>query len=168
MHAYERTTVMTDRLAFRTIAPEVQRGFTQAGRDAIAGGLEPRLKHLTDIRASQMNGCAFCLDLHVNEWKEGGDAEERLHFVAVWREAGDIFSPREKAALAWTEAVTDLIGQDHVPDDVYEHVRQHFTDKELIHLTASIAAINAHNRMNIAFRTPVGATRKPKPAAAHV
>ncbi len=158
---------MNDRVAFRAIAPEVQRGFSQAGRDALAGGLDPRLKHLTDIRASQMNGCAFCLDLHVNEWKEGGDAQERLHFVAVWREAGDIFSPREQAALAWTEAVTDLIGQDHVPDDVYDLARAHFTDKELIHLTASIAAINAHNRMNIAFRTPVGATRKPQPAPAH-
>jgi len=153
---------MTKRLAFRTIVPEAQRGFTQAGRDAVAGGLDVRLKHLTDIRASQMNGCAFCLDLHVNEWKDGGDAEERLHFVAVWREAGDIFSPRERAALAWTEAVTDLIGQGHVPDDVYELVSQHFADKELINLTASIAAINAHNRMNIAFRTPVGATRNPK------
>jgi AhpD family alkylhydroperoxidase len=154
---------MKDRLAFRTIAPEVQRGFSQAGRDAVAGGLDPRLKHLTDIRASQMNGCAFCLDLHVHEWKEAGDAEERLHFVAVWREAGGIFSAREQAALAWTEALTNLTGDDRVPDDVYERACLHFADKELIMLTASIAAINAHNRMNIAFRTPVGSTRVPKP-----
>jgi AhpD family alkylhydroperoxidase len=158
---------MTHRIAFRTIAPQIQRGFSQAGRDAVAGGLEPHLKHLTDIRASQMNGCAFCLDLHVNEWKEGGDAEAVLHFVAVWREAGDMFSPREQAALAWTEAVTDLIGQGHVPDDVYDLARQHFSETELIHLTASIAAINAHNRMNLAFRTPIGDTRKAAPAAAH-
>jgi AhpD family alkylhydroperoxidase len=154
---------MHQRLQFRAIAPQAQRGFTQAGHDAVAAGLEPRLKHLVDIRASQMNGCAFCLDLHVAEWKEIGESEERLHFVAVWREAGDIFSPRERAALEWTEAVTDLMGSG-VPDDVYDRVREYFADEELIHLTVAIAAINAHNRMNIAFRTPVGATRKAVPA----
>jgi AhpD family alkylhydroperoxidase len=150
---------MQQRVQFRSIASDAQRGFVQAGRDALAGGLEEKIKHLIDIRASQMNGCAFCLDLHVIEWKRIGDAEERLHFVAVWREAGDTFSGRERAALEWTEAVTDLMGSG-VPDDVYDRVREHFSDKELVYLTAAIATINAHNRMNIAFRTPVGATRK--------
>lgn len=157
---------MHHRLQFRAIAPEAQRGFSQAGRDAVTGGLEPRIKHLVDIRASQMNGCAFCLDLHVAEWKEIGESEERLHFVAVWREAGDIFSARERAALAWTEAVTDLMGTG-VPDDVYDLVREHFSDQELVYLTVAIATINAHNRMNVAFRTPVGSTRKAPPVSAH-
>jgi AhpD family alkylhydroperoxidase len=150
---------MSGRIAFRSIAPEAQRGFSQAGRDAVAGGIEPRIKHLIDIRASQMNGCAFCLDLHVAEWKDLGEGEERLHFVAVWREAGDIFSPRERAALAWTEVVTDLMGSG-ITDDAYDEVRQHFSEQELVYLTVAIAAINAHNRMNVAFRTPVGSTRK--------
>jgi len=150
---------MSKRLAFRAIAPEATRGFSQAGRDATAAGLDPLLKQLIDVRASQMNGCAFCLDLHVTEWKVLGESEDRLHFVAVWREAGDIFSPRERAALEWTEAVTDVM-RTGIPDEAYELVRQHFSEQELVQLTVAIAAINAHNRMNVAFRTPVGATRK--------
>jgi AhpD family alkylhydroperoxidase len=156
---------MHQRLQFRSIAPSAQRGLSQAGRDVLTGGLDPRIKHLVDIRASQMNGCAFCLDLHVAQWKEIGESEERLHFVAVWREAGDIFSAREQAALAWTEAVTNLMGTG-VPDDAYDLVREHFPEQELVHLTLAIATINAHNRMNVAFRTPVGATRKATPTPA--
>src|SRR5215469_6273349 len=150
---------MSNRVQFRAIAPEVTRGFSQAGRDAVVGGLDLHLKHLIDIRASQMNGCAFCLDLHVHEWKELGDSEDRLHFIAVWREAGDIFSPREQAALEWTEAVTDVM-RTSIPDETYDLVRKQFSEQELVQLTVAIAAINAHNRMNVAFRTPVGATRK--------
>jgi AhpD family alkylhydroperoxidase len=150
---------MTQRLAFRSILPDVTRGFSQAGRDAQAAGLEPRLKHLIDVRASQMNGCAFCLDLHVEEWKHLGEPEEKLHFIAVWREAGDVFTAKERAGLEWTEAVTDVIGSG-IPDDVYARVREQFSDEELIALTVAISAINAHNRMNLAFRTPVGAMRK--------
>lgn len=154
---------MSQRLDFRAIAPQATRGFSQAGRDAAAAGLDPALKQLVDIRASQMNGCAFCLDLHVHEWKELGNPEDRLHFVAVWREAGEIFTPREQAALEWTEAVTDVIASG-VPDEVFDRVRAHFSDEELVYLTTAIATINAHNRMNVAFRTPVGATRKARAA----
>jgi AhpD family alkylhydroperoxidase len=155
---------MSKRLDFRSVAPAAQRGFSQAGRDVLAAGLEPALKQLVDIRASQMNGCAFCLDLHVEEWRAMGEPEGKLHFVAVWREAGNVFTPRERAALAWTEALTDLI-RCGVPDDVYEEVRRHFSEEELVHLSVAIATINAHNRMNVAFRTPVGRTRAGNGAA---
>lgn len=149
---------MQQRIDFRAIDANAQRGFSQAGRDALAGGLDPVIKQLTDIRASQMNGCAFCLDMHVVEWKRMGEDEHRLHLIVAWREAGDMFSARERAALAWTEAITHLEGD--VPDDVFEIARAEFTEKELVYLTVSIAAINAHNRMNVAFRSPVGSTRK--------
>jgi AhpD family alkylhydroperoxidase len=156
---------MNRRLDFRSIAPTAQRGFSQAGHDALAAGLDPAIKHLIDIRASQMNGCAFCLDLHVEEWRAIGEPEGKLHFVAVWREAGDVFTPRERAALAWAEALTDLMGSG-VPDEVYEEVRRHFSDEEVVHLSVAIATINAHNRMNVAFRTPIGRTRAANAARA--
>jgi AhpD family alkylhydroperoxidase len=145
------------RIDMRAVAPDAQRGFRQAGRDAAENGIEPALKHLVDTRASQLNGCAYCLDMHVREAKAIGDTDDRLHMVAVWRET-DVFTPRERAALAWTEAVTNV--QDgHVPDDVYAEVKDHFTPTELIYLTVQIATINAYNRVNIALRTPVGAGR---------
>lgn len=143
------------RVDLRALTPEANRGFRQASRDALANGIDERLKHLVDTRVSQMNGCAFCLEMHVREAKHAGDTDERLHLVTVWRET-DAFSDRERAALAWTEAVTDITNG-HVPDEVYELARKHFSETELVYLTVCIATINAHNRINIAFRTPVGA-----------
>lgn len=144
------------RIDIRAIAPDSQRGFRQAGRDAQENGIEPALKHLIDVRVSQMNGCAFCLEMHVREAKHIGE-DERLHLVAVWQET-DIFSARERAALAWAEALTDI--QDgHVPDDVYEVVKREFQPAEIVYLSVAVANINAHNRVNIALRTPVGAHR---------
>ena len=146
------------RIDIRAVAPDSQRGFRQAGRDAQENGIEPGLKHLIDMRASQINGCAYCLEMHVREAKQLGDTEERLHLVTVWRETA-IFTPRERAALAWTEALTNI--QDgHVPDDVYELVTAQFTPSEIVYLSVQIATINAHNRVNIALRTPVGAGRR--------
>lgn len=156
---------MSARLAFRAIYPQAARGFSQASRDAVAAGLDRRLKSLVDVRASQMNGCAFCLDMHVEEWIELGEDPKKLHLVAAWREAGELFDARERAALEWTEAVTDVM-RSGVPDDVYARVRAQFSDEELVRLTVAIAAINAHNRMNVAFRTPVGAMRAAAPASA--
>jgi AhpD family alkylhydroperoxidase len=145
------------RIDLRAVAPEASRGFRQAGRDALEHGIEPGLKHLIDTRASQLNGCAFCLEMHVREAKHLGETDERLHLVAAWRET-DVFTDRERAALAWTEAVTNI--QDgHAHDDVYALVQQHFTPEEIVYLTVQIATINAHNRVNIALRTPVGAGR---------
>lgn len=146
------------RIDLRSVAPESNRGFREAGRDVLEHGIEPRLKHLIDTRASQLNGCAYCLEMHVREAKEIGESDDRLHLVAVWRET-EVFSERERAALAWTEAVTNI--QDgHAPDDVYALVQQHFSPEEIVYLTVQIAIINAYNRINIALRTPVGAGRR--------
>lgn len=145
------------RIDIRAVAPDSQRGFRQASRDAQDNGIEPALKHLIDTRVSQINGCAFCLEMHVREAKHGGESDDRLHLVAVWPET-DVFTPRERAALAWAEALTNV--QDgHVPDDVYEAVRREFSPAEIVYLSVAVATINAHNRVNIALRTPVGALR---------
>jgi AhpD family alkylhydroperoxidase len=114
-------------------------------------GLERSLLHLIKTRASQINGCAFCLDMHTREAREDGETEERLYVLSAWRETAD-YTERERAALAWTEAVT-RIAHGHVPDDVYEVARQQFTDKELADLTLAVVAINGWNRLSIAFRT---------------
>jgi AhpD family alkylhydroperoxidase len=114
-------------------------------------GLERSLLHLIKTRASQINGCAFCLDMHTREARADGETEDRLYVLSAWRETAD-YTERERAALAWTEAVT-RIADGHVPDDVYEVARQQFTDKELADLTLAVVAINGWNRLSIAFRT---------------
>jgi AhpD family alkylhydroperoxidase len=145
------------RIDLRAVAPDSQRGFRQAGMDARENGIEPKLKHIIDTRVSQMNGCAYCLEMHVREAKAGGESDDRLHLVAAWRET-DIFTPRERAALEWAEALTNI--QDgHVPDEVYNSVQREFTPSEMVYLSVAVATINAHNRVNIALRTPVGASR---------
>src|SRR5262249_50151105 len=112
--------------------------------------LEKPLVELVRLRASQINGCAYCIDLHSADARKAGEDERRLATVSVWRET-PFFSERERAALAWTEAVT-LVSQDHVPDAVWEAVRPHFTDAELVDLTLLISTINAWNRFAISFR----------------
>jgi AhpD family alkylhydroperoxidase len=115
-----------------------------------ASGLEKSLLELVKIRASQINGCAFCLAMHTKDARKLGESDERMHLLGAWREA-PIFSARERAALAWTEAVT-LISEHHVPDEVYEEAKRQFTEKELVDLTAAVVAINGWNRAAIAFR----------------
>lgn len=117
-------------------------------------GIETNLLHLLYFRVSQINGCAFCLDMHAKDLRANGETEQRLYMIAAWRETR-VYTDRERAALAWAEAVTKLTGND-VPDDVYEDARKHFTDTELVDLTLAITTINAFNRINIAFRTPGG------------
>jgi alkylhydroperoxidase family enzyme len=153
-----KVEAMSARADIHALAPEATRGFRQAHHDVLESGLESRLLHLIDVRSSQINGCVFCLDMHTldmhtREAKASGESDERLHLVAAWREAGDVFSAREQAALAWTEAVTE-VARTHVPDNVYEMACKQFLEWELIHLTVAIATINAWNRMNVAFRTP--------------
>jgi AhpD family alkylhydroperoxidase len=114
--------------------------------------LEPALLHLVDLRASQMNGCAFCLAMHWREAKESGVDDDRINGLPAWREA-PWYSARERAALAWTEAVTD-VARTHVPDDVYDEARAAFSERELVDLTLAVATINAWNRFAIAFRSP--------------
>jgi AhpD family alkylhydroperoxidase len=117
-------------------------------------GLETSLITLIQTRASQMNGCAFCLDMHTKDARAEGESEQRLYLLPAWREA-PFYSERERAALEWTEAVT-LVADNHVPDEIYERVRLHFTDEELVNLTLAICTINSWNRLNVAFRTPAG------------
>jgi AhpD family alkylhydroperoxidase len=117
-------------------------------------GLEKSLLHLVDMRASQLNGCAYCLDMHSKDAHALGETEQRLYLLSAWREA-PLYSERERAALLWTEAVT-LVADSHVPDEVYEGARRSFTDDELAYLTLAIIAVNGWNRINIAFRTVPG------------
>jgi len=118
------------------------------------GSLGDRLLDLVNIRASQINGCAFCVDMHNKEAALHGEGELRLHHLAIWPES-TLFSPRERAALAWTEAVTRL-GHDAVPDATFAAAREHFDEASLVELTFAVMTINAWNRMSIAFRNVPG------------
>ncbi len=117
-------------------------------------GLEASLLELTKLRASQINGCAYCIDMHTKDARSRGESEQRLYALNAWRET-PFFTDRERAALAWTEAVT-LVADGHVPDDIYEQVRHQFTEKELVDLTFAIVAINGWNRLAISFRAVPG------------
>jgi AhpD family alkylhydroperoxidase len=114
-------------------------------------GLEESLIKLVEIRASQINGCAFCLHMHTAEARAAGETEERLYLIDAWRES-PLYSDRERAALAWTESVT-LVSETRVPDDVYNELKAHFNEQEQIALTMLVVAINGWNRMNVAFKT---------------
>jgi AhpD family alkylhydroperoxidase len=116
-----------------------------------ASGLDPRLYELVKIRASQINGCAYCLNMHTRDARKLGETEQRLYLLNAWRET-ESFTPKERAALALTEAVT-LVSQTHVPDDVYEEAREHFDEKELAALVMAIVVINGWNRIAITSRT---------------
>ena len=116
--------------------------------------LEKKLLHLIEFRASQINGCAFCLDMHSKDLRHEGETEQRLYLLDAWRES-PFYTDRERAALAWCEAVT-LVTEGHIPDEVFEEARKQFSEEELIDLTLAITTVNAWNRMNIAFRTTPG------------
>jgi AhpD family alkylhydroperoxidase len=117
-------------------------------------GLEPSLLNLVRLRASQINGCAYCLDMHSKDARAAGETEQRLYLLNAWREA-PCYSEHERAALTWTEALTK-ISEDHVPDAVYNSVRELFKEKELADLSLAIVAINGWNRLAISFRAEVG------------
>jgi len=123
-------------------------------------GLEESLLDLIKLRASQINGCAYCLDMHWKDLKSIGEPDHRLYELDAWEETS-FYTDRERAALAWTEAVTK-VAETHVPDAVYEEVRNHFSEKELADLTLAIATINAWNRLNVAARTDAGTYQVPK------
>ena len=126
-------------------------------------GLEHSLLELVKTRASQINGCAYCIDMHTKDARAAGETEQRLYALSVWRET-PFFSGRERAALEWTEALTRITESD-VPDDLYQHVQAHFSDVELANLTLAIVAINGWNRLSIAFRAVPGSYQRK--AAAH-
>jgi len=138
---------------------EGYRAVAQLHRLVADSGLEASLLELVRMRASQINGCAFCLDMHWKDLRALGESEQRLYMLDAWRESPG-YTERERAALAWTEAVT-LIVEGHVPDEVYQTARKQFSEAELANLTLAIAAINCWNRMNISFRTPAGNYRVP-------
>jgi AhpD family alkylhydroperoxidase len=117
-------------------------------------GLETSLLELVRLRASQINGCAFCIDMHTKDARAAGETEQRLYTLSVWHET-PFFSDRERAALEWTENVT-RVGDTHVPDDVYDRARKQFSETELVNLTLAIVAINGWNRIAISFRMPPG------------
>jgi len=125
-------------------------------------GIEPGLLNLIRLRASQINGCAYCIDMHWKDLRAAGETEQRLYGLDAWEES-PYYSDRERAALAWTEAVTN-VQEGHVPDSVYEPVRKLFTEKELADLTLAVTAINSWNRLNIAARTVPGTYQ---PAKSH-
>lgn len=117
-----------------------------------ASGLEPTLQELIKLRVSQVNGCAFCIDMHFREATAKGEKAERLYLLDAWREA-PVYTPRERAALGWAESIT-LVSQTHVPDDVFDEARTHFEETELVNLTLAVVAINGWNRFAIGFRVP--------------
>jgi AhpD family alkylhydroperoxidase len=147
------------RLDYQKLAPGAGMAMFAVERYARESGLETPLLELVRLRASQINGCAYCIDMHTKDARVHGEIEQRLYMLSVWREA-PFFTPRECAALEWTEAVTE-IAKSRAPDDVYERARSEFTETELVNLTMAIVAINGWNRLAIAFRQVAG-TYQPK------
>lgn len=141
---------MKTRMDYRKASPKGAKAMAELHAFLHGCGLDQGLLELVKLRASQINGCAYCIDMHTKKMRAAGEGEQRLHLLSAWEEA-PLYTPRERAALAWTEAVT-LIAQTHAPDAVYDEVRKHFNDQELADLTLAICAINSANRMSIAFR----------------
>jgi len=141
---------MTPRMNFMQAAPDTIKALTALETQIQGSGLEQSLIELVKTRASQINGCAYCINMHTQDARKHGETEQRLYLLNAWREA-PVYSERERAALAWTEAVT-LIADTHAPDDLYQGVRKHFSDAETVNLTMLIGAINAWNRLAISFR----------------
>jgi AhpD family alkylhydroperoxidase len=148
---------MRSRIEYIKAAPELLEALGPLDDYVRNCGLEPSLIDLVLIRASQINGCAYCIDMHTKDARARGETEQRIYELDAWRET-PFYSEREMAALAWTEAVT-LITDGHVPDDVYEEARKWFSEVELVNLTVAVGLINAWNRLSIAFRSVPGRYR---------
>jgi AhpD family alkylhydroperoxidase len=143
---------MQQRIDVTKVSPAAYQAVAALQTYVDRSGLDAKLRDLIKIRVSQINGCAFCLAMHTRDARKTGETDERMHLLAAWREA-PIYSARERAALAWVEAIT-LVSQGHVPDKVFEAVRKQFSEKEIVDLTAAAAAINTWNRIAIALRAP--------------
>ena len=141
---------MKPRMNFYQAAPDTIKALCTLETQVQGSGLEQSLIELVKIRASQLNGCAYCINMHTQDARKRGETEQRLYLLNAWREA-PVYSERERAALAWTEAVT-LISKTHAPDDIYAEVPAQFSEAETVNLTMLIATINAWNRLAIAFR----------------
>lgn len=156
---------MEARINLRKVNPGIVNAMLGLEKQVSKSGLDGKLLDLVRMRASQINGCAYCLDMHSKDARAAGETEQRLYGLSAWREA-PYYSARERAALAWTEALT-LVTQEHVPDEVYEGVRAQFSEDELAHLSLAIVAINGWNRLNVAARTVPGDYVPGHFAAAH-
>jgi AhpD family alkylhydroperoxidase len=158
------TESIEPRIDYRKVAPEAIKAVAAVERYARGSNLEPALLELVRLRASIINGCAYCVDMHSKDARARGESEQRLYAVNVWREA-PFFTPRERAALAWTEAVTK-VNVNQVPDEVYRLAREHFEERELVDLTMAVIAINSWNRLAISFRALAGTYEPAKEHAA--
>jgi len=145
---------MEPRIEYAKVAPGAVQAMQALEGYIRQSGLEPDIFELVRVRASQINGCAFCIDMHTKEARAAGESEQRLYALDVWRET-PFFSEREQAALEWTEAVT-RVSERHVPDEVYERAREQFTEKELVELTMAVVATNGWNRLAISTRAVPG------------
>jgi len=150
----EAKDIMQARINLMHVNPGVIHAMLGLEKQIRQAGFDSKLLDLVRMRASQINGCAYCLDMHSKDARANGETEQRLYGLNAWRES-PYYSSRERAALEWTEAVT-LVSETHVPDDVYERVREQFSEDELAHLSLAVVAINGWNRLNVAARTVPG------------
>jgi AhpD family alkylhydroperoxidase len=148
---------MTKRIAYTHVAPEAIKSLGATSAYIKSTAIEPKLKALVDLRVSQINGCAYCVDVHSNEARQAGETQQRLDCLPVWRET-TFFDDRERSALEWAESVT-LVATTRVPDDVFDEARKHFSEKDLVDLTLIVSVMNAWNRIAISFRQ--GPTLRP-------
>ena len=149
---------MQARLNAFQAAPEMMKAVLALSEAVKASPIDSSIKELVKTRASQINGCAFCVEMHTREARAAGETEERLYLLSAWRES-PLYTERERAALAWTEALT-LVADTHAPDDVYNEARKHFNEQELTELTVGIGLINLWNRIQVGFRAVHPVTQK--------
>ncbi len=154
---------MKTRMNYVKAAPGVRDALLHVHGYLEKSGLEENLLNLVYLRASQINGCAYCIDMHWKDLRAAGESEQKLYMLNAWRES-NLYSDRERAALAWTEAVTLVTGG--VSDELFEQARRQFSESELANLTLAVAAINSWNRLNVAFRTESGHYQPPQPRTA--
>lgn len=150
---------MTQRIDYKKVSPKAFQAMLGVESYVRSSGLDHTLLELIKTRVSQINGCAFCLDMHTKDARAAGETEQRLYLLPAWREA-PFYSDRERAALLWAESVTQL-PPGGIPDEIYAEVRRHFDEKELVDLTVAIVAINGWNRLNVPFRTEPGTYQPP-------
>jgi AhpD family alkylhydroperoxidase len=152
------SSTVQPRFDYRKQSPEPLQAMYALEKYIASCGLEHKFVHLLKLRVSQINGCAFCIDMHSIDARAEGETEQRLYALNAWRET-PFFTDRERAGLAWVEAIT-LVAQTHVPDEVYEEVQRHFSEKEIFDLTFIATTINAWNRIAISSRTPAGTYKR--------
>jgi len=150
----QKGKVMGQRIDYTKVAPGALRAMYGLEKYLSKSSIEPSLRELIKMRASQINGCAYCIDMHSKDARANGESEQRLYGLSAWRET-PYYTERERAALAWTEALT-LIADNHVPDDLYEQARKQFSEQELADLTLAVISINGWNRLAISFRSEPG------------